>query len=100
MWTVEQQKKEKGHYSEAVDLCTSTLVLVLLLPFVLASYPESPVMFHHNVSKVDSFSAANKLSDLRMVIGPDVVAHKVPVDAVLAALLFVQHNIRGWKKQE
>ncbi len=63
-------------------------------------YPESSVKFHHNICKVDPLSAANKLSDLWMVVCPDVIAHKVPVDAVSAALLLVQQDIRGWKKQK
>lgn len=56
-------------------------------------YPESSVKFHHNIGKVDPLSAADKLSDLRMVVCSDVVAHKVPVDAVSAALLLVQQDV-------
>lgn len=58
-------------------------------------YLKSPVKFHHHVCKVDPLSPSHKLSDLRMVVGTDVVAHKVPVDAVSAAFLLVQENIRG-----
>lgn len=63
-----------------------------------SSYPESSVKLHHDVSKVNPFSAANKLSDLGMVVGSDVVTHKVPVDAVPAPLLLVQQDVRSWKE--
>lgn len=63
-------------------------------------YPESSVKFHNDISKVNPLSASDKLSDLWMVVCPDVVAHKVPVDAVSAALLLVQQDVRGWKKQK
>lgn len=62
-------------------------------------YPESSVKFHHDVSKVNPLSAANKPSDLWMVVCPDVVTHKVPVDAVSAALLLVQQDVRSWKQK-
>ncbi len=62
-------------------------------------YPESSVKFHHHVCEVDSLSAANKLSNLWMIIGPDVITHKVPVDAVSAALLLVQQDVRGWNQK-
>lgn len=52
-------------------------------------YPEPSVKFHHDVGEVDPLSTANKSSDLWVVVCPDVVAHKVPVDAVSAALLLV-----------
>lgn len=34
-----------------------------------------------------------------MVVGSDVVAHKVPVDAVPAPLLLVQQDVRSWKEE-
>lgn len=61
----------------------------------LRLYLESSVVLHHNVGKVDPLSAADKLSDLWMVVCPDIVAHKVPVDAVSAALLLVQQDVRS-----
>lgn len=64
-----------------------------------SSYPESSVKLHHNVGKVNPFSAADKLSDLRMVVSSDVVTHKVPVDAVPAPLLLVKQDVRSWKEK-
>lgn len=60
----------------------------------MVSHPEPAVVFHHNVSKVDLLSATNELADLWMVVCPDVVTHKVPVEAVSAALLLVQQDVR------
>lgn len=59
------------------------------------SYPESSVELHHNVSEVNPLPAANKLPDLRMVVRSNVVADKVPVDAVPAPLLFVEQDVRS-----
>lgn len=64
----------------------------------LSFYPESSVIFQHYISEVDPLSAANELSDFWMVVCPNVVTHKVPVDAVSAALLLVQQDVRCWKK--
>jgi len=61
----------------------------------LSFYPESSVKLHHDVSEVDSLPPADELPDLRVVLGPEVVAHEVPVDAVPAALLLVQQDVGG-----
>lgn len=66
----------------------------------MSFYLKSSVVLHHNIGKVYPLSTADELSDLWMVVGPDIVAHKVPVDAVSAALLLVQQDVRGWKKQK
>lgn len=62
-------------------------------------YPEPSVKFHYDVSEVDPLSAANKASDLWMIVCPDVVTHKVPVEAVSASLLLVQQDVRSWKQK-
>lgn len=56
---------------------------------IMSSYPESSVELHHNISEVNPLPAADELPDLRMVVSANVVAHKVPVDAVPAPLLLV-----------
>lgn len=58
------------------------------------TYPEPAIVFHHDISKVYPLPAAHKLPDLRMVVGADVVPDKVPVQAVLPALLLIQQNVR------
>lgn len=60
------------------------------------SYPEPSVKFHHHVGKFDAFPTADKAANLRATVGPDVVAHKVPVEAVLPALLLVEQDVRRW----
>lgn len=62
---------------------------------MMSSYPESSVELHHDVSEVNPLPAADKLPDLWMIVGSDVVAHKVPVDAVSAPLLLVQEDVRS-----
>lgn len=63
----------------------------------MSSYPESSVELHHNVSEVNPLPAADKLSDLWMVVSSNVVTHKVPVYAVPAPLLLVQQDVRSWR---
>lgn len=67
--------------------------------YLWSFYPESSVIFHHNVCKVDPLSPANELSDLWMVVCPDVVAHKVPVDAVSSAFFLVQQDVGCWNQK-
>ena len=66
---------------------------------VFSFYLESSVKFHHDIGKVDPLSASDKLSNLWVVVRPDVIAHEVPVDAVSAALLLVQQDVRGCKQK-
>lgn len=61
----------------------------------MRTYSESSVELHHNVSKVNPLPTANKLPDLWMVVSSNVVAHKVPVEAVPAPLLLVQQDVRS-----
>lgn len=62
---------------------------------VSRSYPEPSVELHHHVSEVDPLAAADKAANLRTAVRPDVVAHKVPVDAVFPPFLFVEQDVRG-----
>lgn len=54
---------------------------------------EPAVIFHYNVCKVDSLSAAHKLPYLRVVVSANVISHKVAVDAVSPPLLLVQEKV-------
>lgn len=61
------------------------------------SYPEPAVVFRHHVGEVDPLPAPDELPYLGVVVGANVVAHEVAVQAVFPALLLVQENIGGWR---
>lgn len=59
---------------------------------------EAPIVFRDLVRKVDLLPLAQELSQLRPVVHAQVVAHKVPVEAVPPPLLPVQQQVGGWIK--
>lgn len=59
---------------------------------------EASVIFGDLVSKVDLLSFAQELPQLRPVVHAQVVAHKVPVEAVPSPLLSVQQQIGSWRQ--
>lgn len=61
---------------------------------------EPPVIFCDFVCEVDLFSLAQKLSKLRPVIHTQVVANKVPVEAVSPPFLPVQQQVRSYVNPE
>lgn len=59
---------------------------------------EPAVVFRDFVCKIDLFSLAQKLSELRPVVHTEVVPYKVSVEAVSPSLFAVQQQVRSCVK--
>lgn len=66
---------------------------------VFGSDLEPAVIFHHRVGKIDPFSAPNELPQFWATVHPNVVAHKVAVDAVPPSLLLVQDDVGSCRQE-